>query len=397
MQARGASAGGAGQLAPPGGRVKRNLCACRGLVPSVEARAGSTGKIKRPGDRMPTRHWTDRVKPLLIVLGVAVLALAAWHLQRFLFLVFGAILLSLVLASAKRFVCKWTGLGDTVSLTIVVLTSILVISAFFALMGTRLVAEAMNLADRMPAVLDNIEKTFGLSGIEAWLSDRGAQLLSSGSLFSNLTGASSIVVSSVIGLFLVLSGGVFMAANPGLYRNGFLKLIPPDRREEGREVMTELATALRFWIIGQMIAMVCVAVITSAGLYVLGVPSPFGLGVLAGLMEFIPYVGPISSAAPAIAVAFSEDPWLALWVALLYFAIQQAESIFLIPLIQKRTVSLPPVVTIFAVLAFASLFGLSGAILGAPATVVIFVLVKMLWVRDQLDEDTELPSDKTAH
>ena len=345
---------------------------------------------------MPTTHWTDRVKPLLVVLAVAVLALAAWHLQRFLFLVFGAILLSLVLASAKRFVCKWTGLGDTASLTIVVLTSILVISAFFALMGTRLVGEAMNLVDRMPAVLDNIEKTFGLSGIEAWLSDRGEQLLSSGSLFSNLTGASSIVVSSVIGLFLVLSGAVFLAANPGLYRNGFLKLIPPERREEGREIMTELATALRFWIIGQMIAMVCVGVITTAGLYFLGVPSPFGLGVLAGLMEFIPYVGPISSAVPAIAVAFSEDPWLALWVAILYFAIQQAEAILLIPLIQKRTVSLPPVVTIFTVLAFTSLFGLSGAILGAPATVVIFVLVKMLWVRDQLDEETELPRDKTG-
>ena len=345
---------------------------------------------------MPTEHWTDRVKPLLVVLAVALLVFAAWHLQRFLFLVFGAILLSLVLASAKRFICKLTGLGDTASLTIVVLTSILVISAFFALMGARLVAEAMNLADRMPAVLGSIEKTFGLSGIENWLSARGEQLLSSGSLFSNLTGASSIVVSSVIGLFLVVSGAVFLAANPGLYRNGFLKLIPPERREKGREVMTELATALRFWIIGQLIAMVCVGVITTAGLYLLGVPSPFGLGVLAGLMEFIPYVGPISSAVPAIAVAFSEDPWQALWVAVLYFAIQQAEAVLLIPLIQKRTVSLPPVVTIFTVLAFTSLFGLSGAILGAPATVVIFVLVKMLWVRDHLDEDTELPGDKSG-
>ena len=345
---------------------------------------------------MPTAHWTDRVKPLLVVLGVALLAIAAWHLQRFLFLVFGAILLSLVLASGKRFVCKWTRLDDTASLTIVVLTSILAISAFIALLGTRLVSEAMNLVDRMPAIVGSIEDRFGLSGIEDWLSARGEELLSNGSLFTNLTGASSIVVSSVIGLFLILSGGVFLAANPGLYRDGFLKLIPPESRKEGREVMGELATALRFWIIGQMVAMVCVGVITTVGLYLLGVPTPFGLGVLAGLMEFIPYVGPISSAVPAFAVAFSESPWLAVWVALLYFAIQQAESIFLIPLIQKRTVSLPPVVTIFTVLAFASLFGLSGAILGAPATVVIFVLVKMLWVRDQLDEDTELPSDKVA-
>lgn len=345
---------------------------------------------------MPTAHWTDRLKPLLATLTVALLALAAWHLQRFLFLVFGAILLSLVIASGKRFVGKWTRLGDTASLTIVVLASIMAISAFVALLGTRLVSEAMNLADRMPAIIGSIEERFGLTGIEEWLSARGEELLSSGSLFSNLTGASSIVVSSVIGLFLILSGGVFLAANPGLYRDGFLKLIPPESREEGREVMRELATALRFWIIGQIVAMVCVGVITTLGLYLLGVPTPFGLGVLAGLMEFIPYVGPISSAVPAIAVAFSENAWLAVWVALLYFAIQQAESIFLIPLIQKRTVSLPPVVTIFAVLAFASLFGLSGAILGAPATVVIFVLVKMLWVRDRLDEDTELPSDKTG-
>lgn len=343
---------------------------------------------------MSETHWIDRLKPLLAFLAVVLLLLAAWQLQRFVFLVFAAILLGLVLSSAKRFVCKWTGLGNAASLTIVVLAVISAFLAFFGLLGTQLVYEAMDMADRMPDVIGSIESRFGVTGVDDWLSQRGQDFLSNGALFSNLTGVSSAVISTVIGLFLIVSGGVFLAASPRLYRDGALKLLPSHRRDKGREVMTELATALRFWMIGQLIAMVCVGVVTTLGLWLLGVPTPFGLGMLAGLLEFIPYIGPISSAVPAMALAFSENAWLALWVGILYFAVQQLEAILLIPLIQNRTVDLPPVVTIFSVLAFGSLFGLQGAILGAPATVVIFVLVNMLWMRDQLNEDRDLPSDK---
>lgn len=346
---------------------------------------------------MPVRSWTADAKALLAVLAIAALALAAWHLQRLLFLVFAAILLSLVLSSAKRFVCKWTGMGNAPSLAIVVLGSILAIGAFMALLGARLISEAMSLWQRMPDVIGKIEDQFGLSGIQDWISGRGGEMLSSSTFFTNLTGASSVVISSIIGLFLILAGGIFLASDPDLYRDGALKLVPPHHRKRAREVMRELATALRFWMIGQGIAMACVGVFTTLGLYLLGIPTPFGLGMLAGLLEFIPYIGPISSAVPAMAIAFAESPYSALWVAILYFAIQQAEAIFLVPLIQDRTVDLPPVLTIFAVLGFSSLFGLSGAILGAPLAVVVLVLVKMLWVRDQLDEETQLPSEKTAN
>ena len=117
------------------------------------------------------------------------------------------------------------------------------------------------------------------------------------------------------------------------------------------------------------------------------------LGLIAGLLEFVPYVGPIVTAVPTMAVAAAEEPTKALWVAGLFLLIQQIEGNLIMPLVQQRTVDLPPVLTIFAVVAFATLFGVLGLLFATPLAVVCFVLVKKLWVRDTLDEETKLPGE----
>jgi predicted PurR-regulated permease PerM len=173
-----------------------------------------------------------------------------------------------------------------------------------------------------------------------------------------------------------------------------MKLVPAGKRSLIGEAMMDSERALRLWLKGQLIAMIIVGVLTGVGLWLLGVPSAMVLGLLAGLLEFIPFAGPIISAIPAILIALAAGPDLALWVALLYVAVQQLEGALVQPLVQQYAVELPGVVLLFALIAFGTVFGAIGVILAAPLAVVTYVLVKRLYVQEALDTPTPIPGEK---
>jgi predicted PurR-regulated permease PerM len=160
--------------------------------------------------------------------------------------------------------------------------------------------------------------------------------------------------------------------------------------------MLESERALRLWLKGQAIAMVVVGLMTGIGLWLLGMPSAFVLGLLAGLLEFIPFAGPIISAIPAILLALVVGPEMALWVGLLYLFVQQFEGNVLSPMIQQYAVDLPGVVLLFSLIGFGILFGTLGVILAAPLAVVTLVLVKRLYVIETLDTPTPIPGENKA-
>jgi predicted PurR-regulated permease PerM len=147
------------------------------------------------------------------------------------------------------------------------------------------------------------------------------------------------------------------------------------------------------WLLGQLLAMMFVFVLTGLGLRAIGVRAALALALLAGLAEFVPIIGPVVSAIPALLIALAEGWQTALWTLLLYLAIQQVESNLITPLVQHRVVSLPPAVALFALVAFGLLFGSLGVLFATPLAVVIFVGVKKLWVRETLGEPTELPGE----
>jgi hypothetical protein len=188
-------------------------------------------------------------------------------------------------------------------------------------------------------------------GDVAWLSDaldRAGQALPSGSVVSRIGGALGAVASGVTNLFLVLFAGLYIAAQPGLYRHGLLKLIPPHERGRIDATLTRCGASLRNWLLGQLIAMIVVGVLTYGGLALLGAPSAVALGLFAGMAEFVPILGPIAAAIPALIIALSQDTKLALWVLALFVAIQ---GNLLQPIIQRKMVALPPAVALFAVIA----------------------------------------------
>jgi predicted PurR-regulated permease PerM len=132
--------------------------------------------------------------------------------------------------------------------------------------------------------------------------------------------------------------------------------------------------------------MVSVGAMTCLGLWIIGVPMALSLGILAGFAEFVPYLGPIVSAIPAILVAFTLGPTTALETTGLYLCIHGIEAYVLVPLIQRKAVALPPALGILAVVFFGLMLGPLGIIFAHPLTVCIIVLVQQLAVEPNVAE-----------
>jgi predicted PurR-regulated permease PerM len=183
---------------------------------------------------------------------------------------------------------------------------------------------------------------------------------------------------------------VYIGADPETYRRGLLHLFPKRKRERIGEVLTAMATILRKWLVTQLIAMIVIGTVSTIALLMLGVKAPFALGIIAGLLEFVPTVGPILSAVPAIAMGFLDSPEKALYVGLAYLAIQQIEGHLLIPLLMKGGMDLPPVLTIVTQGLMALLFGFLGLMIAVPMLAAVMVPVKMLYVEDALGDELEV-------
>ena len=208
-----------------------------------------------------------------------------------------------------------------------------------------------------------------------------------------LFGFLSSTVSVVAGLVLILVLSIYIGADPDTYHDGLMKLFPRPWRKRAGEVLTATSVALRKWLVTQLIAMVVIGVVSTVVLLILGVPAAVPLGVIAGLLEFVPTVGPIMSALPAVAMGFVESPEKALAVVVAYIAIQQMENYLLIPFLMREGVDLPPALTIVAQALMALIFGFLGLLCAVPVLAATMVAVKMLYVQDVVGEPVEVLED----
>jgi predicted PurR-regulated permease PerM len=190
----------------------------------------------------------------------------------------------------------------------------------------------------------------------------------------------SLTITVAAGLFLILVLAIYVGADPGLYHAGLMRLFPRGARDQAGVVLTRIATVLRRWLVTQLVAMVVIGVVSTVTLLLLGVKAAVALGVIAGLLEFVPTVGPILAAVPAIAMGFLDSPEKALTVGLAYLAIQQLEGHVLIPILMKEGMDLPPALTIVTQAVMAMLFGFIGLMVAVPLLAVVIVPIKLLYI-----------------
>ena len=339
---------------------------------------------------------TDRlfVRRVLIVLGLAALFFLVWQLRGLLLMLFGAVVIATIFRAIADAICRFTRLPSTVATILSVLIILGTLAGLIALFGAHVGQQVKTLRETLPTAWHALEQRIGDIGLAEQF-DRLVATISTpgGGSLSGFGRALLSVGSGIADMLVVIFAGIYLATQPNFYRTGAIKLVPPARRKIATEAMLESERALRLWLKGQAIAMVVVGLLTGFGLWMLGMPSAFVLGLMAGLLEFIPFAGPIIAAIPAVLLALAVSPELGLWVILLYLAVQQFEGNVLTPLVQQYAVDLPGAVLLFSLIGFGTLFGTLGVILAAPLAVVSLVLVKRLYVIETLDTPTPIPGE----
>ena len=196
----------------------------------------------------------------------------------------------------------------------------------------------------------------------------------------------STTIAAVTGLILVVFLAIFFAADPEIYKRGVLHLVPRARRARISDVLTTMGRALRAWLMARSIAMVTIGLVVTAVMAILGVRASVALGVIAGLLEFVPVFGPIIGAIPAIALGFVDSPQKALAVLIAFIVIQQLEGNVLIPLLLQKAVEVPPALSLIGIASLAMVLGILGVVIAEPLVAVALVAVKMLYVEPVMGE-----------
>ncbi|MDB5746355.1 MAG: family transporter [Massilia sp.] len=348
-------------------------------------------------DEAPAPAQRTLMKRAAVIDGIGVLFFlglaAVWFAADALLLVFACILCAVLFYELSRMLARRIHIARKWALSLVVLLLIAIVGLGSWAMAPQIAEQSTKLAEAVPKSLQQLQGVVnehpllkrlmaGMPAPEQIVRQMSSMVPNAGLFFGGVLGALGNVV-------IILFVGIYFAASPHLYTNGIIKLVPQSKRPRARQVQQKIGETLGSWLLGKAMSMLIVGIVTSAGLSMLGVPLALILGIIAGLLDFVPYLGPIMAGVPAVLIAFSISPDLALYTLLLFVGVQLVEGYVLQPLIESRAVDLPPALTIVMQLIFGTLFGFAGVALATPLAAVIKVLVQMLYVEDVLGDKVE--------
>lgn len=314
-----------------------------------------------------------------------------WALSNALLLLFGGIVLAAIASAMAGGISRITGLPRGVALTAVVLAIPALMIGMTLLLGREVMRQVNALREGLPEAIEAANRWLEeQSGLGFSINDLLGAAEGAEVPWSNLASYAQVGMGGIVNVMLLAFIGLYLAASPGFYMRGVLRLVPDDLRPRAAYAMQAAGVGLEGWLVGQFMSMLVIGGLTTAGLALLGMPMAISLGVLAGVLGFVPFFGPIVFTGIAVVFAFAEGPMQALYVLLVCTFVQQAEGNVITPLIQRWAVALPPLLSLMAVVVFGTLFGLMGVLLATPLMVVIMILVEKLYVEDSAPPEVKL-------
>lgn len=318
----------------------------------------------------------------VIVIATAAAAYAMWRLADLLLLVFACALIALIFFNIARWIADRTRLGFAISLGVAVTGILAALIGSFWFFGNSLSGEFTELAQRLPAAWAVFEQRLAHTPVGAEIIRRANEFVPSGqTIVGFATGVLTSIGTALSMLAIVIVGGIYLAAQPRLYGKGLIILTPHAARGKLMRTFVAVSDSLNAWLIGQGIGMLFVGIATTIGLWIVGIPAAPAIGLVAGLCEFVPYLGTITVVVPALILAFADSTSTGIWTIVILIVIGQVQGNLVMPLLQSRMVELPPVLTIFSLVAAGVLLGPLGVILATPLTVVAMVVVKAVYIQ----------------
>ena len=321
---------------------------------------------------------------------IAVACILLWQLLDVLLLLFFAVLIATMLRGAADALASWLHASPRLMLAIVtlVMTTAIVVVAYW--IGPAVAGQASDFFNRLTSQLQYLRNHFGntmvVHALTTHLTNPSGLEKEAGTYAFSIA---STTLSTLGSLFAVLVMSLYLAEASEMYLNGTVRLVPPAHRPLARAVLLEMAHDLRRWLLGQSVDMLTVGGLSAIGLYCLGVPVPFALATLAGLLTIVPYFGALAAGIPGVLVALTQSWKAALWVVLIFLGCHIIEGYVVSPLVQRRMVHMPPAVIIGALVVASALFGPIGIVLGTPLAVVTLVLVRRVYLEHILGDTEE--------
>lgn len=297
-----------------------------------------------------------------------------------LILVLAGTLIACYFRGMSSFIRNKTNWNRKISMSVSVLGTVLIISGIFWLIGATVSAQASEIEETLPAIIEDAQQSLNGSRIGRELMEKIEELQSSEKLPEFLSRFLMTTFGGIGDIYIILLIGIFFTISPQLYKKGMVQLVPPGKRDRAEDVLEHLGTGLTKWLTGKFIAMLGVFALTAIGLIILGIPMWLTLAVLAGILNFVPNFGPLAAMIPAVLIALAISPTTALIVAILYTGVQLIESSLITPKAQQKLIKIPPALIILSQIFIGAMTGIWGIIFATPLVLIIIILVQDLYV-----------------
>lgn len=326
-----------------------------------------------------------------VAIGIVALLALLWLAVDVMLLGFAGVLLAVLLRGFANWLARHSRLTGQWSVLAVIVTLALLLGAVGWLSAPTVARQVDTLVRTLPHIAEYVQQQLRHYDWGEWLVEQIESIDWTSrriDMVGKTTGALSSVFGTFVNVIVICFLGLYLAIQPHVYLEGAITLVPIPGRRRCRELLEEIGRTLHFWLVGTLVTMSAIGVLSGVGLWLLGVPYALALGLVAALLSFVPYLGPVLSVIPAMLIAMTKGPEYALYVAVLYLGIQFVESYLLSPVIQQFAVSLPAALILFNQIMLGILLGGMGVVLATPIAATLLVAVKMLYVEDILGDKT---------
>jgi len=312
-----------------------------------------------------------------LLVGAILIARVAFNV---LLMVLAGILIATYFHGLADMIQRRTRMNRKIAMAISTVGTFILIGVLLWFMGTKIQVQVNQLSAGLPHTISNVKAQLSKTEIGQKIldglnnDDSGKMLTTAQNFFSTTFG--------VLGeLYIILFLGIFFTANPDMYKDGILLLVPSTKKELGRHIINRISLSLKGWLKGMLLSMVMVTILIGVSLSIMGIPVALILGLITGILELIPNIGSLIAMIPGVLLALTIGFNTAIIVALIYIVSQTIVANIVTPLIQRKIINLPPALTLISQLIMATLSGALGIILAVPLLAILVILIDELYVK----------------